>query len=157
MTTILVQMADARWTEQALHLACAVTRSTHAGVTLLRLIPVQHYSWLGTPFGYPGLSSEESARIWKYKGVAEKYGAELTLEQMQSISLVGALCDAADLLDAQAVFASIPDSIIPFWRKYLVWELRRLLAQHQRTLYTFDHPSQSMILATQFGVLQQRA
>ena len=65
MKTILVEMAEPKWTEEALHLACALAQNTGAAVTLLDLIAVQHYSWLGTSLGEKALSPEDSARVYE--------------------------------------------------------------------------------------------
>ena len=151
MTTILVQMADRQWTEEALHLACAMARNTQSNVTLLRMIQAQHYSWLGTSLGYETFSPEESDAIWGYKVIAQKYGIDLFVQPMQWISYVGAIVDASDQLEADVVFASVPQRLFPLWRKYEIWDLRRQLDERHRVLYMLDQPVQSMILATHVG------
>ena len=153
MKTILVQMADRQWTEEALHLACAMARNTESNVTLMRMIHAQHYSWLGTSLGYEMLSSDESDAIWAYKAVAQKYNVELRVQPMQWISYVGAIVDASDQLDAEVVFANVPQRALPLWRRFEIWDLRRQLEQRQRTLYLLDQPVQSMILAVQVGAI----
>ena len=111
MKTLLVQMADRQWTEEALHVACAMAHSSNdnAGtVILLRMIETQHVSWLGTDFGTASSSPEESNLLWAYKAIAEKYGVDLCVEPMQWVDYVDALVQAADALEANAVFAHVP-------------------------------------------------
>jgi len=149
VTTILVQMAEPQWTKEALHLACAMARNTNSNVTLLRLIEAQYYSWLGTSYGVETFSPDESASLWDYKTIAEKYGVELCVQPMQYVTFGGALVDASDELNANVVFARIPASAIPFWHKYQSWDLHRQFEQRERTLYTLDQPVQSLSFALQ--------
>jgi hypothetical protein len=149
MKTFLVQMADRAWTEAALHVACAMAHSSNGSegtVVLLRMIQMQHYSWLGTDFGWESFSPEESSAIWSYKAIAEKYGVELCVEPMQWLDYVDALVQAADDLDADAVFAHVPASKLPLWRRCQTWDLRRQLQHRQRALYTLDQPAQPIAI-----------
>src|SRR5262245_49691972 len=104
MYTILVQKADDNWTMQALHLACAMARNTGAEVALLRLMQVQHLSYLGTPFGNNPPTHQEQNRLKEYALTAEDYGVELTLHSMQCTTLLDAVVEAAEYLDARVVF-----------------------------------------------------
>ncbi|MCC6804407.1 MAG: hypothetical protein IT319_16105 [Anaerolineae bacterium] len=154
MTTFMVQMAKPQWAEAALHLACAVARTSDADLILLRLIQPQHYSWLGTPFGFE-LSAKDSERVWRYKAIAASYGVELRLQSMQYVTLIGALVEAAEMYQAQAVFACIPESILPMWHQYQVWDLRRQLERLGCALHTLDQPAQAVVSARRFGTLRQ--
>ena len=159
MNTILVQMADRQWTEEALHLACAMARNseTPTTVTMLRLIYAQNYGWLGTSFGSTDwLTKEDSDLLWGCKAIAEHYEIELLVQPMQWMTYVGAIVDASDDLESGAVFACVPQYKLPFWRKFQIWDLRRQLEKRGRTLYTLDQPVQSLILATQVGALRQQ-
>ena len=156
METILVQMADSQWTEAALHLACAMARNTKAEIILLRMIETQHMSWLGTAYGADAFSPEENALVWQYKTIAKRYGVELSIEPMQWLTYVDALVEASDLLNAKVIFASVPESRLPFMRKFQTWDLRRQLAQRQRTLYTLDAPTNSTLPAAQFATLDHQ-
>ena len=155
MTTFLVQMAKPRWTEEALHLACAMARTSDADIILLKLMQPQHYSWLGTSFGFePDASDIE--QVWRYQAIADSYGVEMNVQPMQYVALVGALVEAAEQIEAQAVFACIPSSIVPLWHQYQVWDLRRQLERHGCSLHTLDQPAQAVVSTTRFGTLRQR-
>lgn len=141
MQTIIVQMSDRQWTMQALHLACALARNNHAQVILLRLIAVNYPGYLGTPFGNGSLTRSEYADIKEFVATAEDYGIELSLSQMQCVSSPGALADAANELKADVVFAHVPESRIPYWRRLQVWNLERRLSHCQ--LFTLDKSGRS--------------
>jgi hypothetical protein len=156
MDSILVQMAEARWTEEALHLACAMARNTHSEIVLLRMIETQYLSWLGTSFGAETFSPEESDRIWEYKAIAKRYGVEFSVEPMRWVSYVEAMVEASDQLNAEVVFAHLPESRLPFMRKFQIWDLRRQLAQHHRTLYTPDQLVRSTVPTSQVTALDHQ-
>lgn len=136
MRTIIVQMSERHWTMQALHLACALARNNHAQVILLRLMAVNHPGYLGTAFGNRSVSGAEYVDIKEYAATAEDYGIEMSLCQMQCVTSLGALADAAEELDADVVFAHVPESRIPYWRRLQVWNLERRLSHSQ--LFTLD-------------------
>jgi hypothetical protein len=137
INTVLVQLAEETWTSQAVHLAAALARNCDAQLVLLRLIPVRHLSYLGSDFGSTPVTSEEYARLRSYEATAEDYGLALTVASTQAVSPLAAVAEAADHLDAQVVFACVPESRIPYWHQYQSWKLERRL--RPRTLYTLDN------------------
>ncbi len=143
MDTILVQISNETWTIRALHFACALARSRGARVILLRLMQVQHLSYLGTEFGSTPLSAQEYTAAREYAATAQDYGVKLECQSMQCWSEPGAIADAADYVDAQVVFAHIPRSPIPFWDRLQCWSLQRRLARAKRQLFTLDQPESS--------------
>ncbi len=147
MKTVIVQMADRAWTERALHIACAMARHDEAVIILLQMIPVQHYSWLGTSLGQEPLGRELSNDVWDYRSIARNYGMELCVEPLQWVSYIGAVVDAAEELDADVVFADLPHSAIPGWRKLQTWDLRRQLQARHCALYTLEQPAQAVVVS----------
>ncbi|MEO8395151.1 MAG: hypothetical protein ABI700_19295 [Chloroflexota bacterium] len=156
MEAIIVQMADNQWTEAALHLACAMARTTHSEIILLRMIETQHLSWLGTSLGVETFSPEESDRVWEYKAIAKRYGVEFSVEPMQWLSYVDAIVEASDLLNAEIVFASLPENRLSFMGKFQRWDLRRQLSQRHRTLYTLDQPVKTKLPAAPVAALNHQ-
>lgn len=136
--TILVQIADESWTMQAVHLAAALARNCGAKLVLFRLIPVRHLSYLGSEIGDTPVTSKEYMRLRSYEATAEDYGVEPTIASMQCISNLDAVAEGANQLNAQVVFARVPESRIPCWQRYQSWRLERRLKQ--RTLYTLTNP-----------------
>lgn len=139
MKTILVQIGDPEWTMQALHLGCALARSNALTVTLLRLEPVTHPGYLGSGFGAVPPTAAEYHNLYEYADTAEDYGVEVRLLRMTYIGRVAAMVQASDEVDALALFAQLPETWVPGWRRFQTWDLRRRLMAHGRHVYTL-HP-----------------
>jgi len=135
MNTVLVQNADREWTMKAMHLACAVARNTGSSLVLLHLIPVKNPGLLGSPVGLDSLSRLEEANLKEYGMIAEDYGVKLVLQPMQYLSLIEALVQAAENVNAHAIFARLPEHSFQFWNRFQRWSLRRQL---RCPLYTLD-------------------
>jgi hypothetical protein len=138
--SIMVQITDRRWTLAAMHLACALAREAGAEVALIKLVPVQHVGWLNTDFGYLQLTADDRKDMRDYQTIAEDYGVQSSRHFYQYATLPGAIVDAAAYVNAQAVFATLPSSIVPLWRKVQLWWLRRSLKRQQCELYTLEPP-----------------
>lgn len=143
MKPILVQMADVSWTTQAMHLASAFARSSETELVLLRLIRVQHTGYLGTSFAHTQPTPAEDFQIYSYAETAEDYGVVLSVANKQCTHELSALVEAADQTDAQAVFACVPASPVPYWQRFKTWNLRRELAKHGRLLFTLSAQDQT--------------
>jgi hypothetical protein len=140
MQTIMVHMADRTWTMIALHLASAMARSMGTEITLVKMTPVQHLSWLGTDFGSSNWTAQEREDLASYTATAEDYGVGLDPQMFQYATLPDAISDAAEYFDAQVVFATLPKSLIPYWHRFQLWALDRRLAGQHRRLYTLEQP-----------------
>ncbi len=149
MTTsrTMVQIADRAWTLQALHHACLLARQSGAEVALISMISVQYWSWLGTAFGAMNFTAAEEAALHDYAATVEDYGVPCSLHVFQYITLAEALAEAADNLEAQFVFATLPHSLIPYWRYFQLRGLRRRLAQEHHQLIDPDSPDLSAQVA----------
>jgi len=143
MGSILVQVADPEWTMQAVHLACAMARNTHSPLVLLHLMEVRNPYLLGAEIGVMPPSRSQLEAIGEYSMIAEDYGLELTVRPMSFISLADALVQAAEHTHASVVFAPVPQSRLPFWRKLHLLNLRRQLTAQGCQLYTLDEPEQT--------------
>jgi hypothetical protein len=132
----MVQLADGETTLSALRSAClrALRERPSLSVTLLYLSRIQHLSWLGAPGDpdFPNGASKQTAI--ECASVATQYGVEVVLLPFQYHSLLGAIGDAADHVDATVVFANLPHSRLPGVDRLQVSLLRRQLAEHGREL-----------------------
>jgi hypothetical protein len=138
MPTITVVMSEHQWTLEAMHLACALARNTGADVTLVRLLPVTHASYLGASFAYWEFSPADYEQFNEYRETAEDYGVPISLLVVQYIDFTDAVAQAAEQIESRVVFATLPHSPIPYLRRFRLWHLRRLLQRGKRTLYTLD-------------------
>lgn len=141
MNTIMVRMDGERWTTDAMHLACTLAKNMNAGVTLVRLMCVQHTSWLGTDTGEMPPTASEQKALREYLAIAAKYDVRFEVRSMQYVSLVDALIEAADYLDAGVVFAKLPQGYLPLWHKFELWNLKRRLSASNRQLQTLEQPA----------------
>jgi hypothetical protein len=139
--TILVQMADHPWTLSALHLAFAMSRRTDAEVALVKFVSVTHAQWLGTSLGDKQLTTSERDALAAYQATAEDYGIPLVLHTMQYVTLLDAIVQAAEQVDAQAVFANLEPGIIPLWHRFQLWRLQQILQHNKRQFYSLEQPT----------------
>lgn len=131
-TVIMVQMADRSWTMEALHCAARMARQQAAKVVLVAVVPVVHPSWVGTEWGYLNFTEQDRANLEDYLATFEDYGVPCESLVFQYVSLVGAIVQVAEHLNAQTVFARLPESVLPFWTRLQGWLLHRQLAQQNR-------------------------
>jgi hypothetical protein len=148
MQPIMVHMANREWTLAAMHTACALARNTGAEVTVVKMVAVHHPGWLGTDLGYRSLSWQDHDNLRYYQATAEDYGVAFSMLVFQYVTLPEALVDAAAYIDAQEVFAVLPQSLIPYWRQLQLWNLRRQLSQQGRCLYTLEAAELSDVTPT---------
>jgi hypothetical protein len=132
--TIMIQIGDRAWTSEALHSACVLARRTGAEIALVKMVPVQHCSWLGTDFGYRLLTERDREELREYEFTLEDYGIQFSINVMQFATLLDATVQAAETVGAQIIFAQLPNSVIPYWHNFQMAMLRRRLAHQQRQL-----------------------
>ncbi len=138
MQTIMVQVTDHQQTLATLHFACAMALNIKARIVLVKMLPAQYPGWLGTEMGSWNFTGQDQSALNDYQATAEDYGVEVTGQIFQYLTMPEAIADAADYVDAQFVFATIPSSAVPFLRKFKVWALRKRLSQHGRQLLLSD-------------------
>lgn len=131
-SVIFVQIADRAWTLEALHCACLLARHTSARIALVKMIPVQHPGWLGTEAGYMNFTPAEQADFSDYQATIEDYGVAFSALTLQYVTLAEALIQAAEYVNAQVVFARIPEYGIPLWTRFQCWALQRAFARQGR-------------------------
>lgn len=139
--TLMVMMGERAWTLEALHLACALARHEVGTVTLVRMIPVMHPSYLGTEFACWEPTGQECRDMDEYMQLIAAYGVDSAEMIFQYINLTDALCDAAEQLEASYVFATLPQSRIPYWHRFQTHLLQTRLARQNRTLCTLEPTS----------------
>lgn len=133
MNTIMVQLSDAQWTREAMHLASALAVNTGSKIMLLQLVEVNHPALLGWEFA-PMTQAEE--QLHECAAIAEDYGVEFSFQLMQYVTLTDALAQAVEAHGASALFAHISESRLPFLRRFDLWNLNRQLGNCR--LYTLD-------------------
>lgn len=140
MKPFLVQFAERTWTLETLHLACAMARDEGTFVVLLHLMRVNHIAWLGTELGDLPPTERQYQLLDECQSVANLYGVALSLQSMQYQSLVNAVAQAADAVDAQAVFVQLSQGKLTILNRLQHWNLTRQLRVKHRQLYTSALP-----------------
>jgi hypothetical protein len=125
---IMVQIADPEWTLEALHCACLQARNTSARILLVKMIPVQHLALLGTELGYMNFTYQDQVEFAAYQTTLEDYDVEFTPLVFQYEDLSEAIAQAAEHVNAEIVFAKLPESGIRVWTNFQRWSLNRRLA-----------------------------
>ena len=138
MNLIAVQMADARWTLEAMHYASALARRTDGKVLLLHLTPVANPGLLG--WGIAAPTEEEEQLLTGYATVAEDYGVPFCIQPLQYLSPIAAVIQAAAQLQTDALFAHLPESRFHLWRRFQRWNLKRQLGSCRLYLLEDDEP-----------------
>ncbi len=141
MQTLMVQIADRQWTLEALHRACPLAFEEHGAIALVKMVPVQHLGWLGTEFGGMNFTDRERAELRDYEATIEDCGVAFSSVVFQYATLADAIVQAAEYVEASVVFATLPKSIIPYWRQFQLGRLRNSLARHGRQLIDPDQRS----------------
>jgi hypothetical protein len=134
----MVQLANAEWTQQAMHLACAMAFRNQTEVVLIRFMPVPHMGLVGEDMDNVKLSRPEQELVNGCHAIAQEYHVQLHFMNFQFYALTDALVDAAAYVNAQAVFATIPTRLIPYWQQFELWNMRRKLASTDCELYTLE-------------------
>lgn len=143
--SIVVCVADHRWTLDALHLASALARDTRLPIHLVQFIQVDHPLQLGTDYGYAHFSRQAQALMREYQATLEDYGVPFDTGLYQYVTLSGGIVDVVEQCSAQAVFASLPAGVVPWWNRLQRWTLRRRLQRRNCALFTLDTPLDTLI------------
>ncbi len=142
---ILVCVAEHQWTLEALHLACALASDSGGRVTLVKMVPVGHPLFLGDSDAYWHYSPAEREEMKAFVAILETYDVPFAAEVFQYVSLAGAIVDAADHFGASTIFATLPHRIIPLWRRYELWTMRRQFRQRNCPFYTLETALETLI------------
>src|SRR3954447_26286985 len=100
---IMIQVARRGWTINALHAACQMAKKVKGRIALVKMVPVQHFAWLGTELGYMDLTYEEEEEIKDYQELIEEYNVEFDICLFQYTSMVNAIVQAVEHAQAQVL------------------------------------------------------
>jgi predicted trehalose synthase len=132
----MVLIGAREFTIEAMHSACGIARHSGQTVALVKMVPVDHPGMLGTVDGMMNFDAAARDSLADYATIAEDYGVAVQTVPFQYVTLAGAVGDAADYVDAQIVFARLPEYLLPLWGKAEEWALNMRLAKRGRMLET---------------------
>jgi len=138
MSTIMVQIMDPQKTLEALHFACALAHGQHTKVVLVKMVPVEHLSWLGSELGNHYFTDDDNQALRNYREIACSYDVEVETQTYQYTTFTSAIVQAADYVDARIIFAELPPSAVPLWYRFRAWLVRQALAERGKSLYLLE-------------------
>lgn len=138
---ILVQMADEKWTTAALTVAIEKAGQSGGEIALVEFLPADALNWHGLEASEYEYSESEREEIQKFQRMAREAGVKLTLHCYKTDSLEGTIVRAADTLQADTVFATVPHSALPFLHDRPIKHLSHVLEEHHHHLFTVDQPA----------------
>lgn len=138
--TLLVQMADERWTADALRVA--LDHATPGSrIVLALMLHDQFLDWKGAQPEEYQLSETEQAEIAALRAQAQAQHVPLEFRVFGYHDLAGGLASAADAVNADVVLASVPADAIPFFHDREMRHLDHLLNAHDHHLYAVEEPA----------------
>jgi hypothetical protein len=107
------------------------------------MIACECLNWQGIEPEEYVFSESELSDIAVYRATAERYGVPVSVHVYKYDSLAEAIARAADELNSDAVFVTLPPTLIPFLHERQVLHLSHLLEEHHHHLYHVDPPAVS--------------
>ena len=133
---IMIVPGTRQWTQQALHLACAMARDAGAVVVMVKMVGVNHPLRLDDLVGTKDTAQDRC--LWEdCAATADIYGVPYQVQVFTYSDYVPGLVSAAEQMGAAAVFVSPAHSSFRLWNQIRQWRLRYALKQ---TLYTLETP-----------------
>lgn len=139
-STILVVTGEASWTRRAIHLAAAMAQEARAALTVVRMVPVAHFEYLGAGEREDLLPYDEFDALAGYVATAEAYGVAVKIELFEYTDYTGGLLSAAEQVAPLAVFAPAPGGPIELLARWRLWLLRRRIGCPFYALNPGDKP-----------------
>lgn len=138
--TLLVQMSEARWTEDALRVA--LDHATPGSKIVLALMLHDEFlKWKGAAPEEYHLSETEQEELAAFRVQAQAQNVPLELRIFGYHTLAEGLAKAADVVNADVVIAAVPADSIPFYHDREMRHLDHLLNEHHHHLYAVEEPA----------------
>lgn len=143
MATILVQMADTKWTTLAVRAACKLAQTQQASVTLVKMLPATNLNWLGMDASEYRFSESENADIAVFQAIAAEYGLILATAVYKYDDLAEGIARAADDLLAESVIVreTVNGHRLVHSSTAEIHHLDELLEAHYHHLYVVNPPA----------------
>jgi hypothetical protein len=138
--TLLVQMADARWTEDALRVALEHA-TAGSRIVLALMLHDEFLGWRGAQPEEYQLSETERDELAAFRAQAQAHAVPLEFRVFGYHDLAEGLARAADAVSADVVLASVPSTGIPFFHDREMRHLDHLLNAHDHHLYAVEEPA----------------
>lgn len=141
MKTILVQLADTRWTKSAVQAACELARKEDAEVVLAKMLSASFLDWRGMEASEYVFTDAECEDIYAYEEIARKASVPIRSMVFKYDDLAKGLADAANFVHAGEVIAQTPHETLPLGEGLELKYMERLMAARKHQLYTVNQPA----------------
>lgn len=141
MKTILVQMADSKWTKSAISAACDLARESGAEIVLARMLSASFLNWRGMTVDEYMFTDAECEDIYAYEEIARKANVPIRSMIFEYHDLADGLAKAAAAVDADKVIAQMPHETLPIGESLELKYMERLMAARRQQLYTVKQPA----------------
>jgi nucleotide-binding universal stress UspA family protein len=132
--TVLVQMADTKWTTAAVQAAVDVAREQQADITLVKMLPASYLNWQGMDARDYRFTDADCEDLYAYEAIARSANVNVQTAVYKYDDLGDGLNQAADELGAETVIATTPH------HRDLA-QLDHSLEAHHHHLYTVEQPA----------------
>ena len=134
---IMIVPGDRQWTQQAMHLACAMARDAGTAVVAVWMVNVNHPLRLGDVYRVNQAANERDMPP-DCAATAADYGVDYQTLVFNYADFVNGLASAAEQVNAAAIFMPPHHGSFGAWDRFLLWRLRRAA---KRTIYTLESPA----------------
>lgn len=136
--SLMLVLGPQQWTQQAMHLACAVARDRGTTVEVVKMVAVRHPLLLGDDAGLLAYDQESRHLLQECATTAEDYGVRFHLHVFAYANYINGLASAAEQIDAAMIFVPTFDRPAAIWNRWLLWRLERAA---KRPCYSLATPS----------------
>lgn len=148
--SLMVVLGDRQWTQQAMHLACAMARDAGALVIVVKMVNVNHPLLLGDAAGLRDYTREDRCLLQDCAATAEDYGVTFRLQVFAYASYVSGVVSAVEQIGVSTLFMPPLSGPLAFWNRFMLWRLRRAV---HKPLYTLQTPSDQPVVVLGESVL----
>lgn len=131
-STILVQIADQKWTLETLQAACVLAQKTEAQIILVQMVPVQHAPWLGSDWGLMSLNPQAVSTFARYQTFIEEHGVEGVPMLFQYSTWMEGTLQLVESANPSIIFVRAPESALPLWGGFQKWLMQRQFTRQGR-------------------------
>lgn len=139
--TLLVHMAETKWTKATMRLAAQQAHEQGAQIVLAKMLPASYLNWQGLEEDEYRFTDSDCDDIYAYEAIAREHGVSVQARAFKYQTLEEGITRAAHIVHADAVFASLHEGALPFLHEESAERLETLLQPEHCTLYVVEQPA----------------
>ena len=131
-STLLVQMAESKWTACAMKVALDKARETNSDIVLVKFVPTRYTNWIIDDVANYEFSESECDELAQFEIMARKMGVNMRTQIVKYDAFEPALATTADMLNARLVLTQPTHDL---------HALASVLKTHDHKLCTVEQPA----------------